>query len=160
MAIALVRIRAAGQETAKSAHSERHVVTVIVIPVDLNQPIRQQQLNKRDLDAYREIVGGNLELVTLVWPPAGIYINEDGKLEGLPVNRRATALWWAHNSASRGRDAIVGPAFVVGPADRKGDDTSAPDYLVDLLFNTKRYRVQVQTRGSSGWHGNDLAFTD
>ena len=68
------------------------MITAIVIPVDPDQPIRQQQLTKSDLDAYRQIVGGDLELVTLGQPPAGLYLNEEGKLEGLPVNRRATAL--------------------------------------------------------------------
>jgi hypothetical protein len=136
------------------------VITAIVIPVDLEQPIRQQQLNKNDLDAYRQIVGGNLEVVTFVSPPASLYLNEEGKLEGLPINRRATALWWVHNRASRGRDYICGPAFLVGPADRHGDDKPAPQYLVELLLSTERYRVQVKTMDSPTWHGNEVVFTD
>jgi uncharacterized protein DUF3846 len=136
------------------------VITAIVIPVDLDQPVRRQHLHKSDLDGYRQIVGGNLEAVTLVTPPASLYLNEEGKLDGLPFNHRATALLWAHNSAYRDRDVVVGPAFIVGPPDRRGDDTSAPDGLVDLLFNTERYRIQVQTVGTSGWHCNDVVFTD
>ncbi|MBB4910537.1 DUF3846 domain-containing protein [Actinophytocola algeriensis] len=136
------------------------MITAIVIPVELDQPIRQQQLNQHDLDAYRQLVGGHLELVHFVRPPAGMYINDEGKLDGLPLNHRATALLWAHNSAFRNRDVIVGPAFVVGPADRRGDDTSAPTDLVELLFSTERYRAQVQTGDSSNWYGNELVFTD
>ena len=136
------------------------MITAIVIPAEPDQPIRQQQLNQHDLDAYRQIVGGHLELVHFVRPSAGMYINEEGKLNGLPFNHRATALLWAHNSAFRGRDVIVGPAFIVGPADHCGDDTSAPNDLVDLLFNTERYRVQVQTSRTGNWHGNELVFTD
>ncbi|GAB1509829.1 DUF3846 domain-containing protein [Actinophytocola sp. KF-1] len=129
------------------------MITAIVIPVDLDQPIRQQQLNASDLDAYRQIVGGNLELVHFAEPPAGMYINDEGKLDGLPFNHRATALLWAHNSAYRDRDVVVGPAFILGPPDHRGDDTSAPDDLVNLLFNTTRYRTQVQADGTGTWHG-------
>lgn len=136
------------------------MITAIVIPVDPDQPIRQQQLNKSDLDAYRQIVGGNLELVHFAEPPAGMYINDEGKLDGLPFNHRATALLWAHNSAYRDRDIIVGPAFILGSPDHRGDDTSAPDDLANLLFNTERYRLQVQADGSGNWHGNELVFTD
>jgi len=136
------------------------VLTAIVIPVDPAQPIRQQQLDKNDLDAYRQIVGGNLEVINFVSPPASLYLNEEGKLEGLAFNHRATVLLWVHNSAYRDRDVIVGSAFILGPPDRRGDDTSAPDELLELLLDTQRYRIQVRTEGSSGWHGNELVFTD
>jgi hypothetical protein len=136
------------------------MVTAIVIPVDLDEPVRQQQLNNSDLDAYRQIVGGHLQVVNLIQPPASLYLNEEGKLEGLAVNLRATALLWVHNGAYRERDVVVGPAFIVGPPDRRGDDTSAPDDLLELLFDTERYRMQVKTINGTGWHGNELVFTD
>jgi hypothetical protein len=41
------------------------MLTSIAIPVNLKQPIRQQQLHKHDLDAYRQLVGGHLEVITL-----------------------------------------------------------------------------------------------
>jgi hypothetical protein len=134
--------------------------TAIVIPVELGKPIRQQHLEKSDLDAYRQIVGGNLEVTTLVSPPASLYVNEEGKLNGLAFNHRATALLWVHNSAYRDRDVLVGPAFILGPPDRRGDDTSAPEYLVELLFDTERYRVQAQTAGSRSWRDHEAVYTD
>lgn len=136
------------------------MITAIVIPVDLDQPVRQQPLNKSDLDSYRQIVGGNLELVHFVDPPAAMYLNEEGKAEGLAFNHRATAMLWVHSSAYRDRDVVVGPAFIVGPPDRRGDDTSAPDGLVELLFHTHRYRVQAQTAGRSGWLNHQAVFDD
>jgi hypothetical protein len=134
--------------------------TAIVIPVDPKEPIRQEELHKNDLDAYRQLVGGNLEVLNLERPPATLYFNEEGKLVGMPVNRRATALLWVHNSGLRGRDVIVGPAFVVGPPDRQGDDRSVPEDLVELLLGTKRYRVQVQIQGSQAWSGKREVFAD
>lgn len=135
------------------------MITAIVIPVDPTQPIRQQHLDKRDLDAYRQIVGGNLEVINLDRPPASLYFNEDGKeIYGDRVNARATTFLWAHNSAFRGHDVIVGPAFIVGPPDDESDDTTVPDDLVYLLFNTKRYRIQVQVDASKGWNDNQEVF--
>ena len=136
------------------------MLNAIVIPVDPGQPIRQQQLHSSDLDGYRQIVGGNLEVLTLDRPSASLYFNEEGKLLGLPINPRATVLLWAHNSAFRGHDVIVGPAFIVGLPDDEGDDTTVPDDLVHLLFNTKRYRVQVQTRDDDKWRENSEVFDD
>ena len=136
------------------------MITAIVIPVDPKQPIRQQHLDKRDLDAYRQIVGGNIEVLNLERPAASLYFNDEGKLLEFSVNARATVLLWAHNSAFRGHDVIVGPALIVGPPDHKGDDTTVPDDLVHLLFNTKRYGVQVRLRGDSRWRENSEVFDD
>lgn len=136
------------------------MITAIVIPVDQKQPIRQQQLHKQDLDAYRQIVGGNLEVLNLDRPPVSMYFNDEGKLLEFSVNARATVVLWAHNSTFRGHDVIVGPAFIVGPVDGRGDDTTVPDDLVHLLFNTKRYRVQVQLQGCNRWWENADVFDD
>jgi hypothetical protein len=134
------------------------VITAIVIPVDPAQPIRQQHLEKRDVDAYRAIVGGNLQILNLERPPATMYLNEEGKYEGLRVNDRATALLSVHNSAFRGRDVIAGTAFLVGVPDQHGDDTSVPDDFVELLFNTPRYRVQMWTSAARQWGTDSLVF--
>jgi Domain of unknown function (DUF3846) len=171
--------------------------TAIVIPNDLAQPMRLEQLDQHDVGAYHRLVAGNLEVLNIDRATASIYLNEDGKLNGLPINHRATALLWVHNSAFRGQDVIVGPAFIVGQPDTQADDTSAPDDLIDLLFErcsrcgayvyvdtqtalvcpasagcksdaehafnvwrAKHYRVQVTTRGETGWSGNELTFPD
>jgi Domain of unknown function (DUF3846) len=136
------------------------MLTAIVIPVNLQQPIRQQQFHKNDLDAYRQLVGGHLEVISLDRPPASLYFNEEGKLLDLPVNIRATTILWAHNSAFRSEDAIMGPAFIVGPVDRHGDDQTAPLDLINLLFHTTRYRVQVQAQNSTSWNDIGRVFTD
>jgi uncharacterized protein DUF3846 len=135
-------------------------IRVIVLPVDPNQRIRLQQLDPHNLDTQRALVGGSLQILHLERPEAAIYLNEAGKLNRLRVNHRATTLAWVHNSAFRGRDVIVGPAYVVGPTNRHGYDGSAPDDLVELLLHTERYRVQVQTNNRPEWNGNELVFTD
>ena len=136
------------------------MITAIVIPADPDQPVRQQHIEKSDLSAYRQIVGGNLEVLTLDRPPASMYVNEEGKLNRMRLNHRATTLMWVHSSAFRSRDVIVGPAFIVGPSDRHGDDKSVPDDLLALLLHTKRYRVQLQTRSDARWSSDNQVFTD
>src|SRR5438874_8994833 len=101
------------------------MITAIVIPADLTEPIRLEQLDEHDLHAYRQLVGGSIEVITLERPQSSMYLNDEGKLMELPLNQRATTLLWVHNSAFRGQDVIVGPAFVVGPPDREGDDQTA-----------------------------------
>lgn len=52
------------------------LITAIVLPLDPGQPIRCQQIERHDVNAYRQIVGGNLEVATLDRPPAAMYLNE------------------------------------------------------------------------------------
>jgi hypothetical protein len=130
------------------------MLTAIVIPADPDHPARLEQFDRRDLDAYRRLVGGNIEVINLGRPPASLYFNEEGKLLGLSLNLRATVLLWAHNSAFRGRDNILGDAFILGPPDQEGDDTSAPEELVTLLFQTERYRVLVKNQGDDRFYGH------
>jgi Domain of unknown function (DUF3846) len=130
------------------------MLTAIVIPADPEQPAQLEQLDRRDLDAYRRLVGGNIEVINLERPPASLYFNEEGKLLALSLNLRATALLWAHNSAFRGHNNILGDAFILGPPDREGDDTSAPEELVTLLFQTERYRVLVKNQGDERFYGH------
>lgn len=136
------------------------MITAIVIPVDPGQPIRLHQIDPNDLDAYQQIIGGNLQIVSLDRPPAAMYLNEEGKLNGMRVNHRATALAWVHNSDFRGSDVIVGPALIVGPTNQHGDDTSVPEDLSDLLTNTKQYRVQVRIESDSRWNTDGEVFAD
>jgi hypothetical protein len=59
---------------------------------------------------------------------AVMYLDEDGKAKGLPVNLRATLLAWMHGL--RSPDHIVGDVLVVGPEDHNGDDRSVPSDVV------------------------------
>lgn len=134
-------------------------IKVIVVPHDEQQPIREQEIDKSNPNAYRELVGGNLEVVQLYWPSSSMYLNEEGKEQVLPVNKRATALLWIHAPVFHGRDFIVGDAFLVGQPDKHGDDTTVPAELVKLLLHTERYRVEVKTAESEQWSTNQRVFT-
>ena len=74
-------------------------------------------------------VGGMIEAVTL---PSGLtlWVNEEGKLDGLPVNEYATRLFV---SAFGAVDVIVGNAIITGGADDEGETLGLTDEEVSIL---------------------------
>lgn len=91
-----------------------------------------------DLKTLQRLVGGLIELVGFP-SGCGCYINEEGKLLNLPVNRIATAIVDTLYPGFASYDYIVGPAVFVGPIDSEGYDTSLPPELVELF--SKRFNV-------------------
>jgi hypothetical protein len=74
------------------------------------------------LEALQELVSGDIEVVDLHRYAMNMYLNENGKIEGLPANHRATMLaHWA--AAVRADDIIVGDVVLTGPVDAAGEDT-------------------------------------
>lgn len=53
-----------------------------------------------------------------------LFVNEEGKLSGQPLNELATLLWWALDNDAVDQDFLVGPVVVLGPVDANGDETS------------------------------------
>lgn len=96
----------------------------LIIPADEDQPICIK--NVEGLEAYQAIVGGYIEMVSLTLTLAGekcdvaLFCNEEGKLSGLPLNRRATEM------ARIPGDFLVGDVFLVGPPDDEGNETDVP----------------------------------
>jgi len=74
------------------------------------------------LEDLQELVGGYIELVRGPIPGANTFVNENGKMMALPLNREATAL---HASYLMGGDAICGPAVIVG-INEDGETVDAP----------------------------------
>jgi hypothetical protein len=66
-------------------------------------------------------VDGYIECVLL--DGAVAYVNEEGKLEGLRMNWKATEVAHAHN-AIYGDDYIAGNMLIVGNSDDEGEMTS------------------------------------
>ncbi|WP_285628404.1 DUF3846 domain-containing protein [Kineosporia sp. NBRC 101677] len=118
----------------------------VVIPVDLDEPIRLEQVpleRGARTQAFHTWVDGNFEVLHLDEPQASLYCNEEGKILAMPVNQRATSLLWVHNPLFHGRDVVNGPAFLVGPVDEAGEDTTAPAEMVNLTVATGTWQVQA-----------------
>lgn len=105
---------------------------VAIIPADNTQPIRFEDITS-SLEALQGAVGGDVQVVGLREYSMNMYLNENGKLEGLPTNLRATVLCtWAESL--RSDDYINGDAVVLGPVDEEeGVDTGLTEVQLDWL---------------------------
>ena len=112
----------------------------VKIPADGTKPatIVDEEL---DLRYLQEAVGGMIEAVNIerVLTDTGtktvdatVFVNEEGKLIGLPVNPRATDLCalkiggWIH-------DVINGDVIVVGPPGPEGEETPCPKKVIAII---------------------------
>lgn len=82
------------------------------------------------LGFLQNAVGGYIEHVTLSPGVAGMYVNEEGLLQHLPINFVGTSLYLAAGYADV---PIVGTLVLVGGPDREGNETDFPNYLLDIL---------------------------
>ena len=108
----------------------RTVKVIVINPGEEVGRVRQLPL---DFRAFGELVGGFIESLTLS-SELTAYVNEEGKMQGLPVNVLADILVRAELSRIGRRltpgDQIVGPLILTGPPDREGYETDVPvDYV-------------------------------
>lgn len=133
------------------------MVKALFIPVDEDLPLEIREF--ASLKDYQEAVGGNIEVLDIDRPAATIFINEEGKNLHLDTNRRATMLLWLHLSRFRGMDVLAGDVVVAGQPDEEGDTQDVPQELLDLLFNTTNYKVEVTTISEPNtWSGNQARY--
>jgi hypothetical protein len=133
------------------------MITGIVIPHDAASPITEEPFD--GLADYQKAVGGYVELVHISEPKLTIYANEEGKVYGLPINRRATCMWWLLAPESRGLDLLVGNVVVIGA--QRGPNSStevSPDFR-GLLLETTIYKVELRTvQSKTRWFSNEIHF--
>jgi hypothetical protein len=86
-------------------------------------------------EAIKSAVGGWIECVSLR-DDLDMYVNEEGKLLGLPVNATATSIWEAHYGPT---DIIVGDVILTGGADDEGDTLGLNAEQLSVLHNEAGY---------------------
>lgn len=94
---------------------------------------------------YQEInneVGGFIEAVYFGDKPYIAYINEEGKLIDLPENHMATDLWYESGQRILLGDYIAGNAVFFGGADSDGNNTDAPNSLMEELTKIAKRRIR------------------
>ena len=94
----------------------------VVIPT--TGPSRVEDVKPEDIGWFQQTVGGYIEVVPLGGGML-MVLNEEGKLKGLPINRRATELYPS--------DIIVGDVIITGLSDEDGEFTAAPTSLVEVV---------------------------
>ncbi|MBN9201593.1 MAG: DUF3846 domain-containing protein [Microbacterium chocolatum] len=128
------------------------------IPVDPDEPITEIQVDS--LEDYQAIVGGYIEPVDVPALGITIYVNEEGLLRQLPLNSRATFLWWYFVPEARQKAMLVGTTLLVGLPDRGGESTDVPREATELLLNSGVWRVEVKTHGDPKWYRNQATYED
>lgn len=133
------------------------MVTGIVIPHETRLEIFTHEFS--DLASYQAAVGGYIEPITIERPPMTLFANEEGKVRQLPINRRATCLWWIQSPHARGNDTLVGDVALVGSRSGAGSTTDLPADFIELLLETASYKIEVRTiTEPKDWCGNQARF--
>lgn len=134
------------------------MVQGIVIPADAEAPLELREF--ATLEDYQAVVGGCIEAVDLLDFGVTIYVNEEGLLRHLPLNSRASFLWWYHVPEARQKAMLIGDAVVVGLPDRSGKNTDLPATVRQLLLLPARFHVEVRTVGDPKWCRNQATYPD
>ena len=95
-----------------------------------------------DLKSLQDEMGGYIELIKLNDGKLSLYINEEGKLEGLPVNLVASLI--ANQTGLKG-DFIVGNAVFLGKGTADGRETSVdPDFVERISAWAKKHKERFE----------------
>lgn len=85
------------------------------------------------LKDLQELVGGYIEGIYSSTGGHLAYVNEEGKLLGLPVNSRASKIVHAMGARIQMQDYIAGSMVIVGAPDENGEDTDVSATFLDDL---------------------------
>jgi hypothetical protein len=111
-------------------------IKVMVIP-----PVGQVYTTDiaQNLPSLQKLVGGYIEAVIL--RGATLYLNEEGKILGLPLNEQAT--FFARTMGWLALDVLCGTVVVCGPPDDKGENTSLPATVEEMFLNKDTVHVPL-----------------
>ena len=133
---AMGEIALASEELRSPNRRERaSTISVVVMPADEDQPIARRDID-RGYKAGQRIVGGLIQPVDMPTVRATIWVNEEGLLLRLPLNRRATELLWTNQPEHIGFTILVGDAYLTGLPDRRGETTNVPDQFANTIVET------------------------
>ena len=92
-----------------------------------------------NLNVIQKYVGGWIEVVNFGPdnPHYFAYIDEEGKLKGLPVNELVTDFWYNSGQQILLGDVIVGDVLFFGQVDDEGNDTDVPDDVIKHFMAVK-----------------------
>jgi len=122
-------------------------IRVIHIPaaVDTSESLRVIEVPTDQVAEHlHELVKGSFQCVELN-DGVFVWLNEEGKFQHMPWNRRAQILW--DERYGPGTDFLVGPAVLTGGADARGDTLGLTDEQIATIERTLGSIAQVRTTG-------------
>lgn len=116
-------------------------ITILIIPADASKPTHLSAVEP-GLELFQELVGGWIEQLPGRVAP-GVeghswlaYVNEEGKIIGLPVNDRATAFMHSVGGIYPW-DTINGNMIIIGDGGEEGVEyADVPAQLVQVAATT------------------------
>lgn len=107
----------------------------LVIPADELEAVRVITFIEGDdgdeLNLMQSAVGGYIQIVPCDYSPAlSLFVDEEGKLKGSPVNVRATKFC---TRTFQGQDVICGDALIMGNVDSAGETLGLSDEWLQQL---------------------------
>ena len=108
------------------------------------------------LDLYQSKVQGLLQMVPLT-ENCGLYVNEEGKIEKLGLNKVATCLAERHIPNFTKDDFIVGTALLVGLNDSDEEVSAPADMMYDALRICRMIREIIDAGKISGIGSHEWA---
>lgn len=134
----------------------------IIIPADQHDSLTRTEL--ASLEDLQRAIGGWLEEVQID-ERFVLLVDEEGRMKGLPQNRRATLLLRLFVPAARNQPGLVGTVVIIGTA-TETEWTSVPEDLERLLIDTPRYVVRAvagadhvrSTPFDSFWDATEVAI--
>ncbi|MCA1602653.1 MAG: hypothetical protein LC776_13745 [Acidobacteria bacterium] len=118
------------------------MINAVVIPVDLEHPLRRVQIDPHDFAAYQGLTGGNMQAHELRNPSMRLYSNG---VSITPLNIRAMLVAWVHNGELAYKTMIAGQVILTG--NDEGHDTDVPEEIMELIFKVQKYKVEVNGKG-------------
>lgn len=108
----------------------------------------------KTLDGYNGVVNGLIQVVET----GGIVfiVNEEGKLQGMPINNRAPSYLYAAALEWRGWDVLAGPVLIMGNGD--GEFISVPQRSSRLLAFRDPRPADSISAGHFSWPLDVLSF--
>lgn len=82
----------------------------------------------------RDAVGGLIDCVSLPSQGLDLWVNDEGLLEGLPINPVASALWYGEGYLKEPQP-LVGDVIITGVADDEGNTQGLTDEQVQGLLD-------------------------
>lgn len=101
-------------------------------------------------ETLRDAVGGLIEAAPTD-DSLTLWVNEEGKINGLPLNPLGHCLWAEVDvyGCIRAGDWLAGPCVVTGPADDDGNATALPDWVLPRLARLAATVVVIELRTTS-----------
>ena len=96
----------------------------LVIEADGNLSL--QNINVDKGNDLRVLLGGWIECAPCADSELSFWINEEGKLNGLPFNELGTALWHLTTPIMRNHDILVGTVVITGGVGPEGETLTLP----------------------------------